>query len=870
MGFFSGVGRALGSAAQGFGLGQRQGEQEAYNRYKTDELLNAKLATVHGHPAKEDVPYPVKSLLDTHRAVYASGNPNAINNWEASGQGDTARQVEHAYAIGGPQAATKAFSIVTQPKGTDVSAQMAGFGQTADIPVGFGPRPAPVDASQYSFLHPSIDPNYQYKYSPKEQAQTENIQTNTARTEARTPYEIALLDAQTGNIGFNQGLAERKFNLEAGQADWDHAYKVANFLAGEGHKDLADQVSIWAPLLSASVKAAAQGGANNVATALKPFLFQHKEFGRQILNSEAASRYLQLSGVPVDQIPTILQGLQSAGLQVQGGQGAPGAATGAGPGGVPLLPRPTNDQGAGPGIPPGATTNAGIAGAQDFTRGQGFNPTPNPTGLRPDGTHGGHNEGSLHYVGRALDVGVRGKSPAEVKAFIQAAQQRGYTVRDERPKPKRPGQVWSGPHIHIEWGGQGPPAELPGMTSEQVFQAMNPGGQDVNATANAAGINTPATAPAPQNPWKDHPDSFEGQVWNQVTHGRSAEAILNDFKGTPFEAIAQHVIDAANTQQREGGTLHGTPVASRLGAQAPEGTNFAGTLGYPEVGIPKVTTAPFEPTGGFGPGTPTPKVDLPAGPGPGAGTNVSITEKTPPRGTRQFYREKNPLNARGGVNLTPKEKAGPGRDVTITPPPPAKSPQSMGPATKAPSTGAGAQIASLNPVSAGFEAGQGVRQNFDDSGVKGLLSAKPGTAMDALVRTVREHLGRTGQDEVQIHRADPRSIYDLPELKGNEKLIGWNEVFKPWAQRMGYTTTDQVLNASKWYFAQEDRLRRPPYSLTQAEAQQQLKVALESFANAPGKSLRLRVPKTGGPGNPRIGVSQTPGPGSVEYRGKGQ
>lgn len=194
----------------------------------------------------------------------------------------------------------------------------------------------------------------------------------------------------------------------------------------------------------------------------------------------------------------------------------------------------------------------------------------------------------------------------------------------------------------------------------------------------------------------------------------------------------------------------------------------------------------------------------------------------------------------------------------------------MGPATKAPSSSTAAQIASLNPVSAGFEAGQGVRQNFDDSGVKGLLSPKPGTAMDALVRTFREHLGRTGQDEVQIHRAPAGSIYDLPELKGNEKLIGWNEVFAPWAKRMGYTTVDQVLNASKWYFAQEDRLRRPPYSLTQAEAQQQLKVALESFANAPGKALRLRVPKTGGPGNPRIGASQTPGPGNVEYRGKGQ
>ena len=90
---------------------------------------------------------------------------------------------------------------------------------------------------------------------------------------------------------------------------------------------------------------------------------------------------------------------------------------------------------------------------------------------------------------------------SSAKATIQKMLP-AYSPADERAKPKRPGQVWSGPHVHIEWAGEGPPAALPGMTSEQVTQAMNPGG-DPNASANAMGINTPATAPpapAPRTP----------------------------------------------------------------------------------------------------------------------------------------------------------------------------------------------------------------------------------------------------------------------------------------------------------------------------------------------------------------------------------
>ena len=63
-------------------------------------------------------------------------------------------------------------------------------------------------------------------------------------------------------------------------------------------------------------------------------------------------------------------------------------------------------------------------------------------------TGGGHNPGSLHYAGRAIDVSVRGMTDeaiARIKEFAAAA---GLYVLDERRR--LPGEaVWGGPHLHI-------------------------------------------------------------------------------------------------------------------------------------------------------------------------------------------------------------------------------------------------------------------------------------------------------------------------------------------------------------------------------------------------------------------------------------
>ena len=61
----------------------------------------------------------------------------------------------------------------------------------------------------------------------------------------------------------------------------------------------------------------------------------------------------------------------------------------------------------------------------------------------------GHNPGSAHYQGRAIDVRTRGMTNEQVEALIRDARQAGYRVRDERTRPA--GQrVWGGPHVHME------------------------------------------------------------------------------------------------------------------------------------------------------------------------------------------------------------------------------------------------------------------------------------------------------------------------------------------------------------------------------------------------------------------------------------
>jgi len=61
---------------------------------------------------------------------------------------------------------------------------------------------------------------------------------------------------------------------------------------------------------------------------------------------------------------------------------------------------------------------------------------------------GALNKGSLHPMGRAADVSIRGKSIAEITNLVANAIEHGYRLFDERVK--RPGVFQSGPHLHFE------------------------------------------------------------------------------------------------------------------------------------------------------------------------------------------------------------------------------------------------------------------------------------------------------------------------------------------------------------------------------------------------------------------------------------
>ena len=69
-----------------------------------------------------------------------------------------------------------------------------------------------------------------------------------------------------------------------------------------------------------------------------------------------------------------------------------------------------------------------------------------------DGTehypHSGHVPGSLHYVGRAIDVSVDGLLETSVEHLITQATILGINVLDERRDP-HDGEPWTGPHFHL-------------------------------------------------------------------------------------------------------------------------------------------------------------------------------------------------------------------------------------------------------------------------------------------------------------------------------------------------------------------------------------------------------------------------------------
>lgn len=65
-------------------------------------------------------------------------------------------------------------------------------------------------------------------------------------------------------------------------------------------------------------------------------------------------------------------------------------------------------------------------------------------------TGGGHNPGSLHFLGRAIDVSTRDLAEQAIESLKEFAAAAGIHVLDERKR--LPGEaVWTGPHLHLSF-----------------------------------------------------------------------------------------------------------------------------------------------------------------------------------------------------------------------------------------------------------------------------------------------------------------------------------------------------------------------------------------------------------------------------------
>lgn len=131
-------------------------------------------------------------------------------------------------------------------------------------------------------------------------------------------------------------------------------------------------------------------------------------------------------------------------LQSGGGGAASPAGPGTAPGGSPPVPpKPTAAS-----LSPLAQLLS-FAGMEHLTvtSGEHFDAQGNAVLSPSDVAHTGHTTNSLHYQGRAIDVGVSGSNVGQVIADATAA---GFRVLRELYTGNGPYGYSSGPHLHIE------------------------------------------------------------------------------------------------------------------------------------------------------------------------------------------------------------------------------------------------------------------------------------------------------------------------------------------------------------------------------------------------------------------------------------
>lgn len=128
----------------------------------------------------------------------------------------------------------------------------------------------------------------------------------------------------------------------------------------------------------------------------------------------------------------------------------------------------------GTGTGAGGYFSGGLRRAVSFVRGLGLQITSTTGGI--------HNIGSLHKMGRAIDVAPSGMTE-DVMAQLEAA---GFIVRDERTRPT--GQkVWTGSHFHLEFGGRA--VGFGGGRSAQNFPVVRRSFNDILSLLNSQGAD---------------------------------------------------------------------------------------------------------------------------------------------------------------------------------------------------------------------------------------------------------------------------------------------------------------------------------------------------------------------------------------------
>lgn len=150
-------------------------------------------------------------------------------------------------------------------------------------------------------------------------------------------------------------------------------------------------------------------------------------------------------------------------------------------------------------------------------------------------------------------------------------------------------------------GVAGAPPPATGLSAAPINTGVVPGAPAAVNQPNPlaqAGLVMPATAPPIQ---VNYPDgSLERRIGDLYVRGTlSGDQIVNSFPhGSPEQAAAYRVISELNSQLYRN-QFAGLPSAETNGAMLPGNTNFAGALGYQDVGIPQIPLNPLIPNVGF-------------------------------------------------------------------------------------------------------------------------------------------------------------------------------------------------------------------------------------------------------------------------------